>query len=260
MDASDRQGQEQIGIVQAVLNRLGAGVRLGVHTLSNFITPNDPYVTPKPDPRLARIGNIESDGRPILGLDSRDLLEITLSGGPGCFLIPAHIWTPWFSVLGSKSGFDSLEECFGESTAHIYAVETGLSSDPAMNWRVSGLDRFALVSNSDAHSAAKIGREANIFDTDISYPAMMNAIKTRAGFLGTIEFFPEEGKYHFDGHRDCGVSLSPGETIHYDYLCPVCGRKLTIGVMNRVECLADRLANQPPPLAEPPATGQARCY
>ena len=189
---------------------------------------------------LARIGNLHSDGRPILGLDAKELLRITLDASADALFIPAHAWTPHFSVFGAASGFDSLEECFEELTPHIYAIETGLSSDPLMNWRLSALDGITLVSNSDAHSAAKLGREANILDTELSYPAITEAIRTRKGFSGTIEFFPEEGKYHYDGHRDCGVSLSPKETIHYDYLCPVCGRKLTVGVMHRVEKLADR--------------------
>ncbi len=189
---------------------------------------------------LAKIGNLNADGRPILGLDAKELLRITLDASPDAMLIPAHAWTPHFSVFGAASGFDSLEECFGDLTPHIRAVETGLSSDPLMNWRLSALDTLTLVSNSDAHSAAKIGREANILDTEISYLAILNAIRTRKGFKGTIEFFPEEGKYHYDGHRDCGVSLSPEETLQYDYLCPVCGKKVTVGVMHRVEKLADR--------------------
>ncbi len=189
---------------------------------------------------LSKIGNLTSDGRPILGLDAKELLRITLDASPDAMLIPAHAWTPHFSVFGAASGFDSLEECYEELTPHIYAIETGLSSDPLMNWRLSALDKITLVSNSDAHSAAKIGREANILDTEISYPAILEAIKTRKGFSGTIEFFPEEGKYHFDGHRDCGVSLSPKETIHFDHLCPVCSKKVTVGVMHRVEKLADR--------------------
>ena len=189
---------------------------------------------------LSKIGNLNADGRPILGLDAKELLKITLDASPDALFIPAHAWTPHFSVFGAASGFDSLEECFEELTPHIYAIETGLSSDPLMNWRLSALDGITLVSNSDAHSAAKIGREANQFDRSISYNDIIDAIKTRNGFLGTIEFFPEEGKYHYDGHRDCGVSLSPKETIHHDYLCPVCGRKLTVGVMHRVEKLADR--------------------
>ena len=189
---------------------------------------------------LSKIGNLNADGRPILGLDAKELLRISLEASPDNLFIPAHAWTPHFSVFGAASGFDTLEECFENLTPHIRAIETGLSSDPLMNWRLSALDKITLVSNSDAHSAPKIGREANILDTDISYPAMIDAIKTRKGFLGTIEFFPEEGKYHFDGHRDCGVSLSPKETIHHDYLCPVCGKKVTVGVMHRVEKLADR--------------------
>ena len=200
---------------------------------------------------LGKIGNLHSDGRPILGLDAKELLRLTLDASPDNLYIPAHAWTPHFSVLGAASGFDSLAECFEDLMPHIYAIETGLSSDPLMNWRLSALDGLTLVSNSDAHSAPKIGREANILDTDISYPAMREAIKTRRGFLGTIEFFPEEGKYHFDGHRDCGVSLSPKETIHHDYLCPVCGKKVTVGVMHRVEKLADREEGFRPPNALP---------
>ncbi|HEY6009915.1 MAG TPA: endonuclease Q family protein [Nitrospirota bacterium] len=189
---------------------------------------------------LSKIGNLKADGRPILGLDAKELLRIALEASPDALFIPAHAWTPHFSVFGAASGFDTLEECFEDLTPHIYAIETGLSSDPHMNQRLSALDRITLVSNSDAHSAPKLGREANVLDTDISYPSIINAIKTREGFLGTIEFFPEEGKYHFDGHRNCGVSLSPKETIYYDYRCPVCNGKVTVGVMHRVDKLADR--------------------
>jgi len=189
---------------------------------------------------LSKIGNLHSDGRPILGLDAKELLRITLDASPDAMLIPAHAWTPHFSVFGAASGFDSLEECYEDLTPHIHAIETGLSSDPPMNWRLSALDRITLVSNSDAHSAPKLGREANILDMYLSYVSIIAAIRTRKGFLGTIEFFPEEGKYHYDGHRDCGVSLTPEETIHHDYLCPVCNRKVTVGVMHRVEKLADR--------------------
>ena len=189
---------------------------------------------------LSKIGNLHSDGRPILGLDAKKLLKIVLDASPDAMLVPAHAWTPHFSVFGAVSGFDSLDECFEELTPHIYAIETGLSSDPAMNWRLSALDRITLISNSDAHSPAKIGREANIFDTEISYNPIMDALKTKKGFRGTIEFFPEEGKYHHDGHRQCAVSLTPKETIKHDYLCPVCGKKVTVGVMHRVEKLADR--------------------
>ncbi|RME72144.1 MAG: AAA family ATPase, partial [Chloroflexi bacterium] len=191
---------------------------------------------------LEKIGNIRSDGRPILGLDSRDLLEIILTIHPQNYLIPAHIWTPWFSLLGSKSGFDSVEECFADLTPHIFALETGLSSDPPMNWRVSSLDRYTLVSNSDAHSPQKLAREANLFNTDLSYPAIFDALKTGHPdtFLGTIEFFPEEGKYHLDGHRKCNLRWKPRDTLAHNGLCPVCGKPVTVGVLHRVETLADR--------------------
>lgn len=189
---------------------------------------------------LAKIGNLRADGRPILGLDAKELLSIVGEASPEAMLVPAHAWTPHFSVFGAMSGFDSLEECYEELTPHIHAIETGLSSDPPMNRRLSALDGITLISNSDAHSPPKIGREANIFDTDVSYAGMMNALKTRKGFLGTIEFFPEEGKYHYDGHRLCEVRLSPKETIQQDYQCPGCGKPVTIGVMHRVEKLADR--------------------
>lgn len=190
--------------------------------------------------RLEKIGNIHSDGRPILGLDSHDLLEMMLDVCPEGILIPAHIWTPHFSVLGAKSGFDSVEECFEELTPYVHALETGLSSDPAMNWRISGLDRYQLVSNSDAHSPSRLGREANLLDIDCSYEGLYQAIQTGKGLEGTVEFFPEEGKYHFDGHRKCGVSLSPTEAERLGGICPVCGKKLTMGVDHRVEQLADR--------------------
>lgn len=190
--------------------------------------------------RLEKIGNIHSDGRPILGLDSHDLLEMMLDVCPEGILIPAHIWTPHFSVLGAKSGFDSVEECFEELAPYIHALETGLSSDPAMNWRISKLDRYQLVSNSDAHSPSKLGREANLLDVDCSYEGLYRAIQTGEGLEGTVEFFPEEGKYHFDGHRKCGVSLSPVEAERLGGICPVCGKKLTMGVDHRVEQLADR--------------------
>ena len=190
--------------------------------------------------RLEKIGNIHSDGRPILGLDSHDLLEMMLDVCPEGILIPAHIWTPHFSVLGAKSGFDSVEECFEELAPYIHALETGLSSDPAMNWRISKLDRYQLVSNSDAHSPSKLGREANLLDIDCSYEGLYRAIQTGEGLEGTVEFFPEEGKYHFDGHRKCGVSLSPVEAERVGGICPVCGKKLTMGVDHRVEQLADR--------------------
>ncbi len=189
---------------------------------------------------LSRIGNLRADGRPILGLDAKELLKTVMDASADAMLIPAHAWTPHFSVFGAVSGFDSIEECFEEMSPHIHAIETGLSSDPPMNWRLSALDGITLVSNSDAHSPAKIGREANILDTGVSYREITDAIKTGRGFDGTVEFFPEEGKYHYDGHRLCNISLSPEETMAHNYLCPVCGRKLTVGVMHRVEKLADR--------------------
>ncbi len=198
---------------------------------------------------LERIGNIRSDGRPILGLDSRDLLEIILDIDPQNYLIPAHIWTPWFALLGSKSGFDSVEACFDDLTPHIFALETGLSSDPPMNWRVSSLDRYTLVSNSDAHSPQKLAREANQFDTELSYPAIFEALKTGdpSKFLGTVEFFPEEGKYHYDGHRKCDIRWHPQTTMDRQGLCSVCGKPVTVGVMHRVEMLADRPEGAKPP-------------
>jgi DNA helicase-2/ATP-dependent DNA helicase PcrA len=203
--------------------------------------------------RLDKIGNIKSDGRPILGLDAHDLLETLLETSADAFLIPAHIWTPWFSVLGSKSGFDSIEECFEDLTPHIFAVETGLSSDPAMNWRVSSLDGFTLVSNSDAHSPLNLGREANLFNTELSYSAIKSAMKTGSPnqFLGTFEFYPEEGKYHIDGHRACDISFWPTTTLKHDGLCPVCGKPLTLGVLYRVEELADRKEGQKSPRMAP---------
>ncbi len=190
--------------------------------------------------RLSTIGNLKSDGRPILGLPSRDLLEIVLKTSDNTFLIPAHVWTPWFSTLGSKAGYNSINECYRDLTEHIFALETGLSSDPSMNWRLSELDRYSLVSNSDAHSPQKLGREANIFDTEPGYFEMFNALKTKKGFLGTYEFFPEEGKYHLDGHRKCGIVFEPDTTNQYKGICPVCQKPLTIGVLHRVEKLADR--------------------
>ncbi|MBF0619305.1 MAG: DNA helicase UvrD [Candidatus Omnitrophica bacterium] len=203
--------------------------------------------------RLGAIGNIRSDGRPILGLDAKDLLAIALECDPKTIFIPAHIWTPWFSVLGSKSGFDSLEECFEDLTPHVHAVETGLSSDPLMNWRLKKLDNVILVSNSDAHSASKLGREANILDTEFSYDGIFRSLadKKDKGFVGTIEFFPEEGKYHYDGHRDCHTRLHPRETTKHKGLCPVCGKPVTVGVMARVEELADRAEGEQSARARP---------
>ncbi len=213
-----------------------------VRKVHNLLYVPDFAAAEKLNTRLAGIGNIESDGRPILGLDSRDLLEILLESAPDGFLVPAHIWTPWFSLFGSRSGFDSVEECFGDLTPHVFALETGLSSDPAMNRLISALDRFALISNSDCHSPSKLGREANLLATGLDFFALRDAIRAnrRETFRGTIEFFPEEGKYHADGHRACGVCLDPDETRRLGNICPVCGKPLTVGVGHRVRELADR--------------------
>jgi uncharacterized protein (TIGR00375 family) len=198
--------------------------------------------------RLEKIGNIRSDGRPILGLDSRDLLAIVLDSSDESFLVPAHAWTPHFGVLGSESGFDSLEECYGDLTPRIFALETGLSSDPQMNWRLSALDRITLISNSDAHSPEKIAREANVMDAELSYQGIFDAIRRRGPgrMVCTLEFFPQEGKYHLDGHRNCRTRLDPEETERLGGLCPVCKKPVTVGVLHRVRKLADRrLGRQP---------------
>ncbi|RKZ26244.1 DNA helicase UvrD [bacterium] len=191
---------------------------------------------------LRKYGKLESDGRPTFGMSLKTLAKILFSIYPDAILIPAHAWTPWFSVFGSNSGFDSLEEAFGEYTEKIYAIETGLSSDPPMNWMLSSLDRVVLISNSDAHSPQNLGREANCFSEPITYSSLLDILKNRdrKRFLYTIEFFPEEGKYHYDGHRKCGVRLDPEESMKMKGLCPVCGKPLTIGVLHRVYQLADR--------------------
>jgi len=191
---------------------------------------------------LGWIGNLKADGRPILGLDAKELTKIVLNLCGDCLVGAAHVWTPWFSLFGSRSGFDSIEECFEDYSKYIFALETGLSSDPGMNWRLSALDKITLISNSDSHSPENIGREANVFNTELNYFSIIEAIKSKdpEKFLYTIEFYPQEGKYHYDGHRNCGISLSPKETKKYNGICPVCGRLLTIGVLNRVEELADR--------------------
>jgi len=215
-----------------------------VRKIHNIIFAPNLETVAKINVRLSKIGNLWSDGRPILGLDSKQLLKIILDISPDCFLVPAHIWTPWFSLFGSMSGFDTIEECFDELSGEIFAAETGLSSDPEMNWRLSQLDRISLISNSDSHSPANLIREANVFDIDkdkLSYLEIRRILKEKdkKHFLYTIEFFPEEGKYHFDGHRSCNISFSPTETAKNKGICPICHRKLTIGVLNRVEELAD---------------------
>ena len=220
-----------------------------VHKMHSLIVAPDLAVAEKIHHALGRIGNVSSDGRPILRLDPRDLLELVMAASPDAYLIPAHIWTPWFSMLGSKSGFDSADECFGDYVKHVFAVETGLSSDPPMNWRVSSLDRFTLVSNSDCHSSDMLGRECTVFHCAPSYAAIRSALVSGdpAVFGGTIEFFPEQGKYHLDGHRACGVRLTPAETKKLNGICPVCGKPVTVGVLNRVEELADRPEGAPSP-------------
>lgn len=210
-----------------------------IHTL--IFAPNLSAVEGIND-KLRGLGKLGSDGRPIFGFPAKELVKIILDIRDDCLVVPAHAWTPWFSVFGANSGFDSLEECFEEEAKHIFAIETGLSSDPEMNWRLSMLDNITLISNSDAHSPNRLGREANVFDCLLNYREIIQAIrdKDRRKFLFTVEFFPQEGKYHFDGHRNCGVAFSPPQTRANDYLCPVCKRRLTVGVMHRVEEMADR--------------------
>jgi uncharacterized protein (TIGR00375 family) len=233
-----------------------------VRRVHNIIFAPSFEVVEKINSELEKIGNLHSDGRPILGLDSKELLKIILNISDRAVLVPAHAWTPWFSVFGSKSGFDTLEECFDEYTKHIFAIETGLSSDPAMNWRLSDLDDIALISNSDAHSPENLGREANVFQGEnIDYDSIMNSLKKKEGisakrnsllkFVSTIEFFPEEGKYHNDGHRLCGVSMSPEETKKVKEVCPICGKPVVVGVLNRVNELADRALGEKPLNAVP---------
>ena len=210
-----------------------------IHTI---IFAPDFQTVEKINSKLKSIGNISADGRPIFGRPVKDMVKLVLDISPKCFIVPAHAWTPWYSLFGSNSGFDSIEECFEEQAKNIHCIETGLSSDPLMNWRLSKLDKITLISNSDAHSPRKIGREANVFNCKMSYEEIINTLTTKDAtrFLYTVEFFPEEGKYHFDGHRDCKVVLSPAESKKTNHLCPVCKRPLTIGVCNRVETLADR--------------------
>lgn len=210
--------------------------------IHNIIFAKSFETAEKINKELSRFGDLWADGRPMLKLSAKHLVEIILEIDESSFVVPAHIWTPWFSLFGATSGFDDIYECFGEQTSNIFALETGLSSDPKMNWRLSCLDEFTLISNSDAHSPAKLGREANVFDCHLSYDEIRAALKNRdkKKFLFTIEFFPEEGKYHWDGHRACNLRMSPEETRRNNGLCPVCGRPVTVGVMNRVKELSDR--------------------
>ena len=196
--------------------------------------------------RLGRSGNLAEDGRPTLAMDARDLLEATLESGDGAYLVPAHVWTPWVGVLSATAGFDSIEACYGDLAGRIFAVETGLSADPPMNWRVSLLDRFRSVSYSDAHAPSRLGREATELATELDYFAIRHALQTGEGLQGTVELFPEEGRYHLSGHKRCGVRLEPAEARQAGLRCPVCGKRLTMGVLQRVEDLADR-----PPGARP---------
>lgn len=224
-----------------------------VRRIHNLIFAPSIETAEKINTALGWQGNLKSDGRPILGLDSKELAKIVFNIDERCILVPAHAWTPWFSIFGSMSGFDSIEECFEELAPRIFAIETGLSSDPAMNWRLSRLDKVALISNSDSHSLQRIGREANVFDAELSYDGIINAIKSHdpQKFLYTIEFFPEEGKYHYDGHRLCKFSCGPEETKKLNKICPKCGKPLTVGVMNRVEELADRAPGEKPAVSVP---------
>ncbi len=203
--------------------------------------------------RLRSHASLEVDGRPILPIYASRLVELVLKADPANFVVPAHIWTPHFSLFGSNSGFDAIEECYEDQTEHIFALETGLSSDPPMNWRLSALDRFSLISNSDCHSPAKLGREANAFDCELDYAAVREALraKDRSKFLYTIEFFPEEGKYHYDGHKPCAVRMTPAECKRHKNLCPKCGKKATVGVLHRVDDLADRPEDEAPAGAIP---------
>jgi uncharacterized protein (TIGR00375 family) len=197
-------------------------------------------ISEKINEELSKIGNLKSDGRPILGLDAKELVKIVLGVSSECMVIPAHCMTPWFGLFGSKSGFDSIEQCFEEMSPYIYAVETGLSADPAMLWRIPDLRGISIISNSDAHSPEKIGREANVFDIDLSYYSIIEALKTRKGFVETIEFYPQEGKYYGDGHRACNIYMDSKDSLRYSEICPVCGKRLTVGVMNRINKLADK--------------------
>lgn len=214
-----------------------------VRKVHNVVFAPDFQTVEKIQQKLTNIdANITSDGRPILGLDSRDLLEMMLEASEHILFTPAHIWTPWFSALGSKSGFDSIDQCYADLSHHIHTVETGLSTDPPMHWMCGFLDKYTLISNSDAHSLEKLGRNATCFNTELSYHALVNALKTGDPnhFRGTIDLFPQEGKYHYDGHRKCDIRWDPVQTLRHNSRCAVCGKPVTVGVMNRVVQLSDR--------------------
>lgn len=237
-----RKGDEDVHFILTaeVSNIYSQGGR--VRRIHNLIFAPSFEVAEAIRSRLGPLGKLSSDGRPIFGFTAKELVQMILDISENCLIIPAHAWTPWFSIFGANSGFDSIEECFEEMSPHIRAIETGLSSDPEMNWRLSALDEITLISNSDAHSPNRVGREANGFDCELSYQEVTDVLrkKDRRKFLFTIEFFPEEGKYHYDGHRQCGVIFSPSETRSHQFLCPRCQKKLTVGVMHRVEILSDR--------------------
>jgi len=234
--------------ISSIYSKNGRGYRI-----HNIIFSPSFKTTDNINATLSRYGNLASDGRPIMGLDAAELARIVFDIDENCMVVPAHAWTPWFSLFGSMSGFDRIEDCFENQTPKIFAIETGLSSDPAMNWRLSALDRITLISNSDSHSPQKIGREANVFDCDLNYQTIREVLKTKDKnrFLYTVEFFPEEGKYHYDGHRLCGISWSPNETKQNNGRCSKCGKPVTVGVMNRVEKLADRPEGYTPSNAIP---------
>jgi len=234
--------------ISSIYSKKGKGYRI-----HNMVFSPSFKTTDKINETLSRYGNLASDGRPILGLDAAEIARIVFDIDENCMVVPGHIWTPWFSLFGSMSGFDRIEDCFEKQTEKIFALETGLSSDPGMNWRLSALDKFTLISNSDSHSPPKIGREANVFNCELNYKAIRDVLryKDRDKFLYTIEFFPEEGKYHFDGHRLCGIRLAPEETKKNNGRCPKCGKPVTKGVMYRVDALADRPAGYMPSGAIP---------
>ena len=234
--------------VSNIFSQKGKGYRI-----HNVVAAPSFEIVDEINKMLSGYGNLAADGRPIVSLSCYELAKELFNISSDIMLIPAHIWTPWFGLFGSNSGFNSLEEAFGEYSERVTALETGLSSDPPMNWRLSALDRFSLVSNSDSHSPSKIGREANLFSCQMGYYQIKEALekKDKEKFLGTVEFFPQEGKYHYDGHRNCKIRLHPQETKKHKGICPVCGRPLTKGVLYRVGELADRSDETPPPSAPP---------
>jgi len=246
------EGEDVYFMLTAEVNNIfsAKGKQRKIHTL--IFAPSFKVVE-KINARLSQYTDLSIDGRPTLSFSAKELVKIVLDISEDCLIVPAHAWTPWYGIFGSKSGFDSIEECFEEESRYIYAIETGLSSDPSMNWRLSSLDHITLISNSDAHSPSKIGREANIFHCNLDYYEIIDTIKNkdRNRLIATIEFYPAEGKYHFDGHRKCNVVFSPQETKRHNYICPVCGKRLTVGVMHRIESLADRPSGHRPNNAIP---------